>query len=238
MSTTEQRYTIDPYIAHLVGTCMRHNHEMVTNGEWHPSIVKAISELRGHYEILRSHWEEACKQYAPEPSDRLMTDAIVKPILDALRDGEISSMRAYECLREWLLEGTEPQLPPPSIEEKQEMKVTDEMVTRFLGWRLPENFRPDAGISFNPEYNVEYNAARGLPPARHQPTGTNLLDHGQAKAMLEYVLASSPEPAAKPRETWAEFMLRKGEYRLAHDFAMFKLVSEWAGFPVTKRDVE
>ena len=33
------------------------------------------------------------------------------------------------------------------------------MVDRFLGWRLPEHFRPDAGISFDPFYNVAYNAA-------------------------------------------------------------------------------
>lgn len=72
------------------------------------------------------------------------------------------------------------------------------LVNRFLGWRLPDSFRPDAGISFNPEYNVEYNASRGLPPARHQPTGTNLFDHEQAKAMLEYVLELSSSGGGGP----------------------------------------
>lgn len=56
------------------------------------------------------------------------------------------------------------------------------MVQRFLGWRLPENFLPDAGISFNPEYNVAYNAALGKPPARFQPVGTNLFAADQAEA--------------------------------------------------------
>jgi protein tyrosine phosphatase (PTP) superfamily phosphohydrolase (DUF442 family) len=62
------------------------------------------------------------------------------------------------------------------------------MVDRFLGWRLPEPFRPDAGISFNPEYNVEYSAARGLTPPRHQPIGTNLFDREQAEAMVRYMI--------------------------------------------------
>lgn len=74
--------------------------------------------------------------------------------------------------------------------------MTDEqikyMVNRFLGWRVPENFRPDAGISFNPEYNVEYNAARGKPPARHQPSGTNLFGADQAEAMVRYMVEGLP----------------------------------------------
>ena len=62
------------------------------------------------------------------------------------------------------------------------------MVSRFLSWRLPENFSPDAGISFKAEFNVDFNAARGLPPNRHQPTGTNLLDAQQAEAMIRHML--------------------------------------------------
>lgn len=69
------------------------------------------------------------------------------------------------------------------------MKVTQEMVDRFLAWKLPADFHPDAGISFNPYFNVEYNAARGLPPQRHEPIGTNLLTAEQARQMLEYILA-------------------------------------------------
>lgn len=74
--------------------------------------------------------------------------------------------------------------------------MTDEqikhMVDRFLGWRLPEHFQPDAGISFKPEYNVEYNAAQGKPPARHQPVGTNLFDATQAEAMVRYITDGMP----------------------------------------------
>lgn len=62
------------------------------------------------------------------------------------------------------------------------------MTERFLGWKLPKNFRPDAGISFKPTFNDH------LPqPMRHEPTGTNLFDYAQAKAMVEYMLEGLPE---------------------------------------------
>jgi hypothetical protein len=62
------------------------------------------------------------------------------------------------------------------------------MVDRFLQWKLPENFAPDAGITFKAEFNVDFNAARGLPPDRHQPTGTNLLSAQQAEVMIRHML--------------------------------------------------
>lgn len=75
--------------------------------------------------------------------------------------------------------------------------MTDEqikyMVDRFLGWRLPEHFRPDAGISFKPEYNEAFNAARGKPPALYQPIGTNLFDATQAEAMVRYMVEEMPQ---------------------------------------------
>lgn len=74
--------------------------------------------------------------------------------------------------------------------------MTDEqikyMVQRFLGWRLPNTFSPDAGISFQPEYNVEFNAARGLPPSRNEPVGTNLFDAQEAEAMVRYMVEGIP----------------------------------------------
>lgn len=63
------------------------------------------------------------------------------------------------------------------------------MVSRFLGWKLPENFRPDGGISFEPDYN------QNTPwPAKHEPSGTNLLDYTQAKAMVTHMLEGLPTP--------------------------------------------
>ena len=62
-------------------------------------------------------------------------------------------------------------------------KPIDVMVDRFLGWKLPEDFNPDGGISFKRTYNDH------LPmPMKNEPIGTNLLTAIQAKAMLMYVL--------------------------------------------------
>lgn len=67
-------------------------------------------------------------------------------------------------------------------------RVTDSMVNRFLGWKLPVDFDPDAGISFKAVYNE--NSPCG--PSRHEPVGTNLLSAEQARAMLEHVLQPQP----------------------------------------------
>lgn len=57
------------------------------------------------------------------------------------------------------------------------MNVTDEMVNRFLNWRLPEDFVPDGGVSFQkPNHPMSW------------PVGTNLLTASQARRMLEHVL--------------------------------------------------
>lgn len=62
------------------------------------------------------------------------------------------------------------------------------MVDRFLGWRLPADFQPDAGISFNPTYN------NGTPEGgRQDPVGTNLLTADQAEAMIRHIVAGLPE---------------------------------------------
>lgn len=72
--------------------------------------------------------------------------------------------------------------PAASTEKGQYQATIDEMVTRFLGWRLPHDFSPDGGISF-----VRLNATL-------IPTGTNLLTGEQAKAMLQYLLSPLGTP--------------------------------------------
>ena len=62
------------------------------------------------------------------------------------------------------------------------MQVTDEMVNRFLAWRLPSTFRPDGGVSFN---------LLTTGGSHSWPTGTNLLTATEARAMLEHVLGAS-----------------------------------------------
>lgn len=61
------------------------------------------------------------------------------------------------------------------------------MVDRFLGWRLPEGFNPDGGISFKKMFN-EHTPR----PMKHEPFGTNLFDANQADAMVRYMIDGIP----------------------------------------------
>lgn len=67
------------------------------------------------------------------------------------------------------------------------------MVDRFLGWKLPKDFAPDAGISFKAEFN------ENTPyPMRHEPTGTNLFNAEQAAEMVRYMLLGLPANLTTP----------------------------------------
>ena len=65
-------------------------------------------------------------------------------------------------------------------------KLIEHMVNRFLGWKLPENFSPDAGISFRRYFNQTEDHS-----IENKPTGTNLFDAIQAKEMVKYLLSGS-----------------------------------------------
>lgn len=72
--------------------------------------------------------------------------------------------------------------------------VVKHMVTRFLMWRLPEHFSPDAGISFRPSFAEE------PLRSRQWPVGTNLFNADQAEAMVRFMidgLANAHERVAK-----------------------------------------
>ncbi len=61
--------------------------------------------------------------------------------------------------------------------------VLDKLVDRFLGWKVPETFGPDCGVTFvkpNSVYPESY------------PVGTNLLTAVEAKAMFQHVSANIP----------------------------------------------
>ena len=61
------------------------------------------------------------------------------------------------------------------------------MVSRFLTWRLPENFNPDGGVSFQRLGN------EGTPHQyTREPSGTNLLDATQAEAMVRHIIDGMP----------------------------------------------
>lgn len=62
------------------------------------------------------------------------------------------------------------------------------MVDSFLGWKLPADFAPDDGISFDPVINA------GHPfESRREPVGTNLFTATQAEAMVRYMIEGIPE---------------------------------------------
>jgi hypothetical protein len=76
---------------------------------------------------------------------------------------------------------------PASPEPGEPTRNVKEMVNRFLGWKLPKTFAPDAGISFKPtkpydgdEYGNSW-----------WPVGTNLFNAEEAKAMFEYCTAGA-----------------------------------------------
>jgi hypothetical protein len=66
------------------------------------------------------------------------------------------------------------------------------MVSRFLSWRLPQNFSPDNGISYaRPNYP---------PPIDATPIGTHLFDATQAEAMVRHMIDGLPAVSAAPQE--------------------------------------
>ena len=91
--------------------------------------------------------------------------------------------------------------PPPKgwkqklLTETKGKTMTDDLIkhmtNRFLQWKLPEDFHPDAGISFKPDFNEHTNH-----PMRHEPTGTNLLNFAQAEAMVRHMVEGAPDLAA------------------------------------------
>ncbi len=66
------------------------------------------------------------------------------------------------------------------------------MVQQFLNWKLPENFAPDGGITFDPIMNPGYPFER-----KREPVGTNLLDAVQAEAMVRHMLEGLPAATKK-----------------------------------------
>ena len=88
------------------------------------------------------------------------------------------------------------------------------MVNRFLGWRLPEDFKPDGGISFTPTFNV------GTPfQSWHQPSGTNLLNASQAEAMIRHLIEGvvGDKITLRPEVAWfaeqMELVLRANDHK-------------------------
>ena len=58
------------------------------------------------------------------------------------------------------------------------------MATRFLNWKLPDDFAPDCGISFKRESDYEHPI---YGRHKYEPVGTNLFHAGQAEDMVRYM---------------------------------------------------
>ena len=81
------------------------------------------------------------------------------------------------------------------VSQSVEGGVIKQAVDRFLGWKLPADFSPDAGISFKREFNehTEY-------PMKHEPIGTNLFTATQATEMVRYMLGDTLSTLVKEME--------------------------------------
>jgi hypothetical protein len=127
----------------------------------------AFAHLPAHLQVVSKPIGELAnlfEQLLPEGSEKLA--------------GMRKLLEAKDCFVRSALD----RAPNVLIEESQRIRVAidvdvDAMVNRFLGWKLPEDFYPDAGISFKaPQSPFGW------------PTGTNLFHAGQAKAMFEHAL--------------------------------------------------
>jgi len=64
------------------------------------------------------------------------------------------------------------------------------MANRFLMWKLPQNFNPDGGISF------ERIASKGTPHEFvRKPVGTNLIGYTEAVEMVRHMIEGLPSTA-------------------------------------------
>lgn len=98
--------------------------------------------------------------------------------------------------------------------ENTKENMLQQMIDRFLSWKLPNDFSPDAGITFQPDFNGG--------KMKHEPTGTNLFTAMQAKAMIEIVLGDSLETyaEARVREEKGEWYIGKKVHVFNEDFVV------------------
>lgn len=154
---------------------------------------KTIEMLRWNYELGQKHERAALIEKVAPMYLKAETKEACRVLLDLLtflREPDASQdgtrVCGY-CTQGWC----EYHQKKDASQGDKRTGLVKHMVNRFLSWKLPEDFRPDAGISFNPEYNVEYRAERGLPPISWDPIGTNLLTATQAEEMVRYMLDGS-----------------------------------------------
>jgi hypothetical protein len=70
-------------------------------------------------------------------------------------------------------------------------KMLDEMVSKFLNMKLPKNFSPDGGVIFEKSYRGPFGREDREYNSHYWPTGTNLMDAGQAREMFKHCVPPS-----------------------------------------------
>lgn len=73
---------------------------------------------------------------------------------------------------------------PPASQELEAIVNINKTVDKFLSWKLPSDFYPDCGISFEQYSNPDNDRYKAL----REPIGTNLFTATQAKEMFEQCL--------------------------------------------------
>lgn len=119
-------------------------------------------------------------------------------LVRSLESNEDAILAALDRAKESVIALEESSAAKQFLQEPRQITEVQikQMVDRFLGWELPEDFNPDGGISFKKMRN------ENTPwPAKNTPTGTNLLDAVQAEKMVHYMLEGlAPAPAEAGQE--------------------------------------
>ena len=167
------------------------------------SELDAIAQRTEEIRLRHGFPHTSRKQLAYDVECLLAHIAMMRAQLDA---SEESRMELLRLLNEEASGDTfmgEPVLPPrPDVSG---------LVSRFLGWRLPDTFSPDCGISFDGRKDDEWNKNKTWP------VGTNLLNAEEAKAMFQHCLAAPLPPVVARKElTNAEIRTLMHNYSRMH----------------------
>jgi hypothetical protein len=143
--------------------------------------IEELKRQKGHSEEELQSFKEQFWWWQNDSTDNV--DSMVDGLMVAIKAGDLRNL-----------------INSPN----KKLVVTDEMVGRFLGWKLPDDFSPDCYIRFDPPVDTS-----------SWPSGTNLFDFGQAKSMLKHVLGEG-DPLTE--EEYLDLVaLRKRVKILAHE---------------------
>lgn len=155
----------------------------------------------------------------PNPREELrMSARMIRTWMpESFPANELGQVHFVRCVIDAVAEAIERFLMAPDAAIQPSEAHVKHMVDRFLGWKLPDSFSPDGGISFK-KFGNEGTAHQ----YEHQPSGTNLLDATQATAMVRYLiegLSGLPDPVEQERGELAyHFRALATEHKaLAHE---------------------